>query len=137
MWRRLSLDSVRVEVVAAIVRRNGKILITRRLDHAHLGGLWEFPGGKVEPGESLEEALLREIREELGMEIVVGPEIFTIEHDYPTKSVRLHFFDCGVIQGEPQALDVSDLRWVTPLQLADFEFPPADAELIRKLIAGK
>ena len=128
---------MRVEVVAAIVRSNGKILITRRLDHAHLGGLWEFPGGKVEAGESLEGALLREIREELGIEVAVGPEIFTIEHDYPTKSVRLHFFDCSVIQGEPQALDVSDLRWVTPPQLADFEFPPADAELIQKLIANE
>jgi 8-oxo-dGTP diphosphatase len=128
---------VRVEVVAAIVRRNGKILITRRLDHVHLGGLWEFPGGKVEAEESLEGALLREIREELGIKIDVGPEIFTIEHDYPTKSVRLHFFNCSVIQGEPRPLDVSDLRWVTPSQLADFEFPLADAELIQKLIAGE
>jgi 8-oxo-dGTP diphosphatase len=128
---------VRVEVVAAIVRRNGKILITRRLDHVHLGGLWEFPGGKVEAEESLQGALLREILEELGMEIAVGSEIFTIEHDYPTKSVRLHFFNCTVIQGEPRALDVSDLRWVTPSQLADFEFPPADAELVQKLIAGE
>jgi mutator protein MutT len=131
------VDDVRVEVVAAIVHRNGKILITRRLDHVHLAGLWEFPGGKVEAGESWEGALLREIREELGMEIAVGPEIFTIEHDYPTRSVRLHFFSCTVIRGEPQALDVSDLRWVTPAQLADFEFPPADAELIKKLIAGE
>jgi 8-oxo-dGTP diphosphatase len=128
---------VRVEVVAAIVRRNGKILITRRLDHVHLGGLWEFPGGKVEGEESLEGALLREILEELGIGIAVGPEIFTIEHDYPSKSVRLHFFDCTVIQGEPQALDVSDLRWVTPSQLADFEFPPADAKLIQKLMTSE
>jgi 8-oxo-dGTP diphosphatase len=128
---------VRVEVVAAIVRRNGKILITRRLDHVHLGGLWEFPGGKVEGEESLEGALLREILEELGINIAAGPEIFTIEHDYPSKSVRLHFFDCTVIQGEPQALDVSDLRWVTPSQLADFEFPPADAKLIQKLMTSE
>ena len=128
---------MRVEVVAAIVRRNGKILITRRLDHVHLGGLWEFPGGKVEGEESLEGALLREILEELGIGIAVGPEIFTIEHDYPSKSVRLHFFDCTVIQGEPQALDVSDLRWVTPSQLADFEFPPADAKLIQKLMTSE
>jgi 8-oxo-dGTP diphosphatase len=124
-------------VVAAIVRRNGKILITRRLDHVHLGGLWEFPGGKVEGEESLEGALLREILEELGINIAIGPEIFTIEHDYPSKSVRLHFFDCTVIQGEPQALDVSDLRWVTPSQLADFEFPPADAKLIQKLMTSE
>jgi 8-oxo-dGTP diphosphatase len=128
---------VTVEVVAAIVRRNGKLLITRRLDHVHLAGLWEFPGGKVEARESLEGALLREIREELGIDIAVGAEIFTVEHDYPTKSVRLHFFNCTLLQGEPQALDVSDLRWVTPAQLADYEFPPADSALIQKLIAGE
>ena len=128
---------MRVEVVAAIVWRDGKILITRRLDHAHLAGLWEFPGGKVEAGESLEGALLREIREELGVEIATGPEVFTIEHDYPTKSVRLHFFNCTVIRGEPQPLDVSDLRWIRPAQLGEFEFPPADAELIKRLIAGE
>jgi mutator protein MutT len=128
---------VQVEVVAAIVRRNGKLLITRRLDHVHLAGLWEFPGGKVEPQESLEGALLREIREELGIEIAVGAEIFTVEHDYPKKSVRLHFFNCTLLRGEPRPLDVSDLRWVTPGQLAEYEFPPADAELIQKLIAGE
>lgn len=126
---------VRIEVVAAVIRRDGKILITRRLDNAHLGGLWEFPGGKVEPAESLEGALLREIREELGLDIIAGDELFTVEHDYPGKSVRLHFFNCTIGHGEPQALDVSALQWVTPAQLAGFEFPPADAELIHKLIS--
>ncbi len=85
-----------IEVVAAVVRRNGKILITSRLDNVHLGGLWEFPGGKVEPAESLEGALLREIREELGVDIIAGNELFTVEHDYPGKSVRLHFFNCTI-----------------------------------------
>ncbi len=126
---------MRIEVVAAVIRRDGKILITRRLDNVHLGGLWEFPGGKVEPAESLEGALLREIREELGVDIVAGDELFTVEHDYPGKSVRLHFFNCTISFGEPQPLDVSDLQWVTPTQLAEFDFPPADAELIHKLMS--
>jgi len=123
----------RIEVVAAIIRRDEQILITKRQDRAHLAGLWEFPGGKVEAGESHAAALGREIREELGIEIAIGEEFFTVEHDYPTKSVRLHFFHCTILDGEPQRLDVADLRWVKPVELNGFEFPPADAELIRKL----
>src|SRR5436190_23301195 len=103
---------MRVTVVAAIIRRNGRILITQRPDNVHLARMWEFPGGKVEPGESLEAALLREIREELGITIRVEDEFFTIDHDYPDKSVRLHFFNCTIVEGEPQPLDVADLRWI-------------------------
>ena len=122
-----------IEVVAAVIRTDGKILITQRLDQVHLAKLWEFPGGKVEPGESLEGALIREIREELGINIRVNDEFFTVEHDYPAKSVRLHFFNCTITDGEPAALAVADLRWVSPTDLNSFEFPPADAELIGKL----
>jgi mutator protein MutT len=124
---------VRVDVVAAIIRRNGQILITQRPDNVHLARLWEFPGGKVEPGESLESALHREIREELGIEIRVQDEFFTVEHDYPTKSVRLHFFNCTILQGEVQQLEVADVRWVNREELATYPFPPADADLIAKL----
>jgi len=127
---------VRVEVVAAIIRRDKKILITRRQDHVHLAGLWEFPGGKVEDGESLRSALQREIREELGVDVGVEDEFFTVEHEYPTKSVRLHFFNCTILQGEPQRLDVADLQWVDIAALPNFEFPPADVELIRKLVSA-
>src|ERR1051326_8002428 len=88
-----------IDVVAAIIRRNGKILITQRLKNVHLAGLWEFPGGKVEAGEALKDALVREIREELGIEVRVGDEFFRTEHDYPSKSVRLYFFDCTVLTG--------------------------------------
>jgi mutator protein MutT len=126
-----------VAIVAAIIRRDEKLLITKRLDHVHLAGLWEFPGGKVEPGESLEGALEREIREELSMDILVGDEFFTVEHDYPAQPVHLHFFNCAISRGEPQPLDVADLRWVGTAELVDFEFPPADAELIRKLRSGE
>lgn len=128
---------MRVDVVAAIIRRDQKILITQRRGDVHLAGLWEFPGGKVEPGESRKAALQREIREELGVEITVDREFFTVDHDYPSKSVRLFFFDCSIMRGEPQALDVADMRWVKPSELKDFEFPAADVELIRKLRAGE
>jgi mutator protein MutT len=126
---------VRLDVVAAIIRNDGKILITKRRDNVHLANLWEFPGGKVEAGESLEGALQREILEEIGIKIRVNSEFLIIDHDYPTKSVRLHFFDCSVLEGVPSPLDVADLRWVTPENLDDYEFPPADGQLISKLRA--
>ena len=128
---------MRVNVVAAIIRQAGQILITRRFDNVHLPGIWEFPGGKVEAGETLEVALQREILEELGIKIRVDEEFFRIDHDYPTKSIRLHFFNCAILEGEPQPLDVADLRWVAPEQLDDFQFPPADAELIAKLRSAR
>jgi mutator protein MutT len=124
---------VRINVVAAIIRRGDKILITQRLDNVHLARLWEFPGGKVERDESLEAALEREIREELGLKIRVNDEFFIIDHDYPTKSVRLHFFNCTVTDGEAQSLAVADFRWVNPQDLDTYPFPPADAALIARL----
>ena len=127
---------MKVEVVAAVIRKDGKILITQRPADVHLAMLWEFPGGKVEPGESLESALRREIREELSVDIVVGDEFYSVEHEYPGNSVRLHFFNCGIAEGRPEALGVADLRWVLPAELDRFEFPPADAKLIEKLRAG-
>jgi mutator protein MutT len=120
-------------IVAAIIRRDDRILITKRPDNVHLAGLWEFPGGKVEAGESLEAALQREIREELEVDISVDRELFSVEHDYPDRSVHLHFFNCTILRREPQPLGVADLRWVQTAELVDFEFPPADVELIRRL----
>jgi mutator protein MutT len=120
-------------VVAAIIRREGKFLITRRPGNVHLAGLWEFPGGKVEEGESLQEALLREILEEIAVQVAVGAEFFQIEHQYPTRSVRLHFFDCTIVSGEPQAIEVSEIRWVAPHELQAYAFPEADRELIARL----
>ena len=119
-----------VDVVAAIIRDNDKILISQRSDNVHLPGLWEFPGRKVEPDESLQAALEREIREELGVTILVQDKFFTVEHNYTSKSVRLHFFNCSIVEGEPQPLEVADIRWVRPGELGRFEFPPADADLI-------
>ena len=122
-----------IEVSAALIFRDGKLLITQRHAKAHLGGLWEFPGGKREPGETAEECLVREIREELGVAISVGELFEEISHDYPDKSVRLKFFICKLISGEPQPLDCAAAKWVTKAELADFEFPAADAQLLEKL----
>jgi mutator protein MutT len=120
-------------VVAAIIRRGAEILITRRFDHVHLPGLWEFPGGKVEPDESLEGALQREIREELGVDISVHEEYFSVQHEYPTKRMKLHFFNCTIHAGEPLPIEVADLKWVTPSELAAYPFPEADRELVARL----
>ncbi len=122
-----------ITVVAAIIRRAELILITRRFDHVHLPGLWEFPGGKVEPGETLADGLKREILEEIGVKIDVGSECVRVDHDYPSKSVRLHFFNCTILEGEPQAKEVADFRWIRPSELSRFQFPEADRELIQRL----
>ena len=124
-----------VEVVAAVIERDGKILITRRPVGAHLGGLWEFPGGKPEPGESFEDALRREIHEELGTDASVGEPIETIEWQYPDKLVRLAFFRCRV-RGEPRPLEGQEMAWVAPPDLTRYEFPAADASLIERLRRG-
>ena|SRR5688572_2761712 len=100
---------------------------------AHLANLWEFPGGKVEHGESLVEALQREMREELGIDVEVRDEYYTTIHHYPTKSVELHFFNCVIVEGEPRAIEVAEFRWVKPADLHSFEFPEADFELIERL----
>ena len=122
-----------IEVSAALIFRDGKLLITQRHAKAHLGGLWEFPGGKREPGETAEECLVREIREELGVAISVGELFEEISHDYPEKSVRLKFFICKLISGEPQPLDCAAVKWIGKTELADFKFPAADAQLLEKL----
>ncbi|PYO34024.1 MAG: 8-oxo-dGTP diphosphatase MutT [Candidatus Rokuibacteriota bacterium] len=121
-----------IEVVAAVIERDGKLLITRRPEGSHLSGLWEFPGGKPQPGETFEQALRREIDEELGAEVSVGERIETIEWQYPDKRVRLVFFRCDV-RGEPRPLEGQEMAWVTPAELARYEFPPADAALIQRL----
>ena len=123
-----------IAVAAAIIRRDEHILLTKRRPNAHLANLWEFPGGKVEPGESLKDALRRELSEELGIDAVVGEEYYTTIHHYPTKSVDLHFFDCTIVEGEPRALEVAEFRWVKPADFHAYEFPEADFELIERLV---
>jgi mutator protein MutT len=121
-----------IVVTAAIVERDGRWLVTRRLKGTHLEGLWEFPGGKIEPGESLEACLVRELAEELGVAgRVLGPRWATT-HDYPAKRVELHFFDCE-IDGEPLPLLGQELRWVDASELAALPLPEADAGLVELL----
>jgi mutator protein MutT len=122
-----------IEVSAALIFRKGKLLITQRHAKSHLGGLWEFPGGKLEAGETFEQCLVREIREELGVAISVGELFEEVAHRYPEKSVHLKFFICQLVAGEPQPLDCAAIKWVAKSELAGFEFPAADARLLEKL----
>jgi 8-oxo-dGTP diphosphatase len=121
-----------IVVTAAVIERGGRFLVTRRQQGVHLEGLWEFPGGKCDTGESLEACLGRELREELDVGATIGREIFTITHEYSERSVELHFLRCDVI-GEPRPLLGQEMRWVAREELAALEFPPADAELIEIL----
>ena len=124
----------RIVVTAAVVQRGLTFLVTRRLRGTHLEGLWEFPGGKCEAGESHEACLRREIREELGCDVVVGAKLLEVAHDYSDRVIELHFFDCA-LQGEPRPLLGQEIRWAAGAELPGLDFPPADAELIRLLAA--
>jgi mutator protein MutT len=122
-----------IEVSAGLIFRDGKLLITQRHAGAHLGGLWEFPGGKREPDETFEQCLVRELREELGVEAAVGALVEELTHSYPEKTVHLKFFLCELVNGEPQPLDCAAVKWVDLAGLAAHEFPAADAKLLSKL----
>ena len=122
-----------IEVSAALIFHQSRLLITQRNEGSHLGGLWEFPGGKREAGETFEECLVREIREELDVEISVGELFEEVRHDYPEKSVHLKFFLCKLITGEPQALDCAAVKWVDKAGLGAHELPAADARLLERL----
>jgi 8-oxo-dGTP diphosphatase len=122
-----------IEVAAGLVFRNGKLLITQRHAKAHLGGLWEFPGGKREADETFEQCLIRELREELGIEVEVRELVESLTHAYPEKTVVLNFFRCRWLKNEPQAIDCLDLKWVNAAELRNFEFPAADARLLQML----
>src|SRR6266404_8370935 len=115
-----------IDVAAGLIFREGKILITRRHADTHLGGLWEFPGGKREPDETFEECLARELREELGIEVVVGELVESLTHEYPQKTVHLRFFRCRWMKHEPRLLGCSAFKWVTPGDLKEYAFPAAD-----------
>jgi len=122
-----------IDVAAGLVFRDGKLLITQRHATDHLGGLWEFPGGKREPEETFEECLIRELREELGIEVVVEEMIESLTHAYPAKTVHLKFFRCVWKEHEPQALGCSAFRWVSADELGANDFPAADARLLKML----
>ena len=122
-----------VIVAAAVARRGDAYLVTRRLRGTHLEGLWEFPGGKCEPGETLAACLEREIAEELGCAVDVGAELLSVSHAYDERRVELHFFSCS-LHGEPRPLLGQEIRWIARADLRTLAFPPADDDLIRLLV---
>ena len=122
----------RIIVTAAVIRDGGSYFVTRRHRGVHLEGYWEFPGGKCEPGEPLDQCLVREIREELDVSVVVGAELLSCTHEYPDRVVELHFFDCR-LEGEPRPMLGQEMRWVPQAELRSLQFPPADDELIELL----
>ena len=122
-----------IDVAAALLFRDGKLLITQRHADAHLGGLWEFPGGKREPAETFEACLTRELREELGIEVAVGELVESLTHAYPDKTVHLRFFRCRWLAHEPQPLGCPAFKWVRAAELKDYAFPAADACLLETL----
>ena len=119
--------------VAVITDAQGKILIDRRKQEGLLGGLWEFPGGKIEPGESVEECVKREIMEELGIEIEVLGRLITIDHVYTHFKVTLNVFNCTHLSGDPQPLESDEVKWVTLEEIDEYPFPKANGQIIKAL----
>lgn len=122
------------EVVAALIWRDEKFMICQRPAHKARGLLWEFVGGKVERGEAKEEALVRECREELGISLSVGDVFMQVEHEYPDLTVRLTLFHAFIASGEPQKLEHNDIRWITPQEIPNYDFCPADVEILQKIV---
>ncbi|MBI3047548.1 MAG: (deoxy)nucleoside triphosphate pyrophosphohydrolase [Acidobacteria bacterium] len=120
-------------VVAAVIEEDHHILVTRRQPGVHLAGMWEFPGGKIDPEESHSAALRRELREELGVDADVGELVYETTHAYPDVTVELYFYRCRLI-GHPRPLLGQEMRWVPRAELPTLGFPPADKELIDRLV---
>ena len=123
----------KITVTAALIWQGGKILITKRPEGSHLEGLWEFPGGKREGSESLEECIAREIKEELGVQIRPEKVLLTVNHEYETKIVNLHIFECTLVNGLPSPMEGQDMKWVRPCDMSEYKFPPPDKEVIEFL----
>ena len=121
------------EVVAALIWDGDRFLICQRPAHKARGLLWEFVGGKVELGETKEQALVRECREELAVTISVGEVFMDVDHDYPDLNVHLTLFNAAIIEGTPKMLEHNDIRWITPEEIPQYEFCPADEAILRKL----
>ena len=124
----------RMDVVIAVVVRDGKVLVCQRRDDDTFGGYWEFPGGKQEPGETAEDCLSRELQEELAIGIRPLELLTPVEHDYPTARIRLVPYLCTLTAGEPQPLACQRAVWVEPRALCDLKFPPANDGLIEEII---
>lgn len=121
------------EVVAALIWDNNRFMICQRPAHKARGSLWEFVGGKVEPGESKKEALVRECREELGVTVDVGDIFMEVTHNYPDITVHLTLFSASIREGVPQKLEHQDIRWIAAEEIGQYAFCPADTEILEKL----
>ena len=123
-----------VEVVAALIWDKDQFMICQRPAHKARGLLWEFVGGKVESGETKEQALVRECREELAVTISVGEAFMDVTHEYPDLTVHLTLFNATIAEGEPQKLEHNDIRWITPSEIPNYAFCPADVEILKAII---
>ena len=123
------------EVVAALIWEGSRFMICQRPAHKARGLLWEFVGGKVEPGESREQALIRECREELAVTVAVGKVFLDVVHQYPDLTVHLTLFHASIAEGTPQLLEHNDIRWITPAEIPQYKFCPADQAILARLMA--
>ena len=121
-------------VVAALIWDGNKFMICQRPAHKARGLLWEFVGGKVEPGETMEQALIRECREELAVELQVGQVFMEVVHAYPDITITLTLFHATIASGTPQKLEHHDIRWITPAQIPQYDFCPADVEILERIV---
>ncbi len=130
------MDSKRdiTHVVAALIWENNRFMICRRPEHKTRAMQWEFVGGKVEKGESKEEALIRECREELNITVKVGDVFMEVDHEYPDISVHLTLFNAEIAEGVPEMLEHNDIRWIAPKEIPEYEFCPADKDILAKII---
>ena len=119
------------DVVAALIWDQDKFMICQRPAHKARGLLWEFVGGKTEPGESMQDALVRECREELDITVSVGDVFTQVIHEYPDILIRLTLFHCTIADGTPKLLEHHDLKWITPSQIPEFDFCPADEDILK------
>lgn len=123
-----------IEVAAGVLTdAHGRVLLLQRLPGKHLAGLWEFPGGKLEPGESVQQALARELDEELGVEVLTATLLLSLTWDYPAKTVRLHAFQVTAWRGEVRAREGNPMRWVALTEMDTAVMPPADAPIVAAL----
>lgn len=123
-------------VSAAVIERGGRMMLCQRRPEAHNGLKWEFPGGKLEPGESPEAALARELREELAIDVAVGRIMDAVVHRYPDREVLVLFYRCALRGGEPRTVDCNAVAWAAPGALKDYDFAGADLEFVRRNFAG-
>lgn len=122
-----------IEVAAALIWDNDKFMICQRPEHKARGLLWEFVGGKVEPGETKEQALIRECQEELAVTVSVGDVFMDVVHEYPDLTVHLTLFNANIIEGVAQKLEHNDIKWITPSEIPNYDFCPADEEILKKI----